>query len=123
MKTTLDVFLDFLDDDEAAEMYITGVAGTGKTTSLAELLQWCLDNNVKTVTTAYTHKACGVLRNKLPKAASVATLHSFLSKRPTINDKALVVAHVDGNTDARDVEEVRVLFIDEPSMVSEKDFV
>lgn len=123
MKNTLTTFIDFLNDTEAADMYITGVAGTGKTTSLAELLEHCLKNNIKTVTTAYTHKACGVLRNKLPKAAVVATLHSFLSKRPTINDKALIVAHVDGNTGAGEIEDVNVLFIDEFSMVGERDFV
>lgn len=123
MSKTLETFIRFLKDDEVADMYITGVAGTGKTTGLAELLEYCIENKIKTVTTAYTHKACGVLRNKLPKEAVVATLHSYLSKRPTINDKALAVAHVDGNTGAGEVEEVDVLFIDEFSMVGEKDFV
>lgn len=123
MSKLMTTFKRFLDDAEAGEMYITGVAGTGKTTSLRELLEFCIETNLKTVTTAYTHKACGVLRNKLPKAAVVATLHSFLQKRPTINDKAMVVAHVDGNTGAGKVEEVSLLFIDEFSMVGEKDFV
>ncbi len=123
MSKTLETFKAFLKDKEVADMYITGVAGTGKTTSLAELLTYCREQNIKAITTAYTHKACGVLRSKLPKGAVVATLHSFLSKRPTINDKALIVAHVDGNTGAGDIEEVNVLFIDEFSMVGEKDFV
>ena len=90
----LNLFEKFLGDDEAADMYITGIAGTGKTTSLADLVSHCMSDNIKCVTTAYTHKACSVLRGKLPKGAPIRTLHSFLSKRPTINDKATKITHV-----------------------------
>ena len=119
----LNMFKDFLADENAACMYITGVAGTGKTTSLSELLTFCYDEKIKAIATAYTHKACSVLRTKLPKEAVISTLHSFLSKRPTINDKALIVTHVNGNTSAGAIEEVDVLFIDEFSMVGEKDYL
>lgn len=119
----LEKFKEFLNDREAGELYITGVAGTGKTTCLGSLLQWCLDGNIKSITTAYTHKACGILRNKLPKKAAIQTLHSFLKKRPTINDRAYRVEHVEGNAQVGAPDPVKILFIDEFSMVGERDFV
>lgn len=123
MSEVLDKFILFLKDTDAGEMYITGVAGTGKTTSLAEVLEYCDKNEIECITTAYTHKACSVLASKLPETAKIATLHSFLSKRPTINDEATVIAHVDGNRQHGKPEEVAVLFIDEFSMVGERDFL
>jgi len=122
MSELLTKFKQFLKDKEAADMYITGVAGTGKTTSLAELVYYCKENMIEYVVTAYTHKACAVLANKLHKTAKISTLHSFLAKRPTINSNAKEVAHVDGNAQMKEPERVRVLFIDEFSMVGDKDY-
>lgn len=108
---------------EHHEMFITGVAGTGKTTSLAELLTECDARGIKAVTCAYTHQAVKVLRSKLPDTAETRTLHSFLKKRPTVNDKATKLQHVDGNSQMDAPDRVQVLFIDEFSMVGEKDYV
>jgi len=77
----------------------------------------------KAVASAYTHKACAVLRTKLPKKTTVCTLHSFLVKRPTINDKATTVAKLEGNQQTGAPEVIDILFVDEFSMVGEKDFV
>ncbi len=123
MQNPLEVFQSFLSDAEADTMFITGVAGTGKTTCLAELLQYCLDENISTITCAYTHRACGILRDKLPAMAEVATLHSYLGKRPTINDKATEIRQVDGNTKTKESEHKSVIFVDEFSMVGEKDYM
>ena len=71
MSEVLEKFERFINDKEAGELYITGVAGTGKTTCLRELLEWCIDNKISCLATAYTHKACGVLRDKLPKEANI----------------------------------------------------
>lgn len=119
----LDQFQKFLEDKEAPEMFITGVAGTGKTTSLKHLLEWCGDNTINAVVCAYTHKACGVLRDKLPNWVTIQTLHSFLVKRPTININATQVKHLEGNTQMGDPDRVRLVFIDEFSMVGERDYV
>lgn len=116
-------FSQFMLDAEAAEMFVTGVAGTGKTTSLKELMDFCKDNGLEAVACAYTHKACGVLSSKLTPGSKVQTLHSYLKKCPTINVGAMKVAHVEGNSQAAKPIKVHVIFIDEFSMVGEKDYV
>lgn len=122
----LEMFKEFLEDRELGEMYITGVAGTGKTTSLAKLIEYCIENRISTVTCAYTHKAVDVLRSKLPKDTernTTKTLHSYLKKVPTINDKATKVQHVDSNAIVAESDIVKVIFIDEFSMIGERDYV
>jgi len=123
MINVLQQFKAFLSDEEAAELYITGIAGTGKTTSLNSLLSYCSDNKIEAIATAYTHKACSVLKSKLNKEAKISTLHSFLKKCPTINNAATKVTNIDGNKQVSTPDKVAVLFIDEFSMIGEKDFV
>ena len=111
-------------DEEAWNMYITGSAGTGKTTGLAEHVKYCIDNEIPYLVTAFTHKACGILRSKLPAGAKVTTLHSFLGKRPCINTNATKKEHVSTNTKHGETnDEPKVLFLDEYSMVGEKDYL
>lgn len=121
----IDIFIKFINDRDAQDMYITGVAGTGKTTSLAKLIEYCIENRINTVTCAYTHKACSVLRSKLPAQNdihTIRTLHSFLKKRPSINTDATKVEHVDGNVKAGLSDIVKIIFIDEFSQIGEKDY-
>lgn len=120
----LTMFKQFLDDGQAWDMYIRGAAGTGKTTSLAEGVQHCMDNHIPYIVCAYTHKACGILRSKLPENATVATLHSFLGKRPVINVHATKKEHVSQNMKSSETNrEPKVLFLDEYSMIGEKDYM
>jgi len=114
-------FAEFIKDEQAFDMFITGVAGTGKTTSLAELVQVCVDLKIPAVVCAYTHKACMVLKAKLPSQADVRTLHKFLRKRPGINTNATHKAHLNITTQFGEPEKIRLLFVDEFSMVGEKD--
>ena len=108
-----------MDDKEAWDMYVTGQAGTGKTTELAKLIKG-LDNYT---VCAYTHKACGILRDKLGKDAKIKTLHSFLKKRPTVNVNATSVKNVEGNAVMGESERLHVMFIDEYSMIGEQDLM
>ncbi len=121
--TVLETFDKFMEDSDAATMFITGVAGTGKTTSLAQLIEHCKENDVIALTVAYTHKAVSVLRSKLPTYANTSTLHSYLKKRPGINDKANKVEHIDTNSQVGTPEAINVLFVDEFSMIGERDFL
>lgn len=123
MMSPLNKFKQFLEDKDAWNMYITGRAGTGKTTSLAELVDYLIAEQVPYLVCAHTHKACGVLRDKLRKGADVSTLHKFLRKRPAINTHAVKHQHVETNTQMASPEIVQVLFVDEYSMVGEKDYM
>ena len=116
-------FKQFLADDNAWDMYITGVAGTGKTTGLAELISYCHENDIPCITAAFTHKACGVLASKLPKDSKIQTLHKFLKKRPTINTEATSHKHISQNAKFGSAEKTGILFVDEYSMVGEKDLM
>lgn len=113
---------EFLADDSAWDMFVTGPAGTGKTTSMRKEVEYCIENNISYVVCAHTHKACGILRSKLPPGARVHTLHSFLSKRPTINSEAIKITEVKRSVQTKKVTDApRILFLDEFSMVGEKD--
>lgn len=124
MANTLDTFKKFMSDRQAWNMYVTGAAGTGKTTDLAYSVQYCIDNEIPYVVCAFTHKACNILRSKLPANALVTTLHSFLKKRPTINQDATNTNHVNVSIKIGEQTVIpKVVFIDEYSMVGEKDWL
>ena len=116
-------FKQFMQDEGAGEMFITGQAGTGKTTKLSELLNYCMQNDIEAVVCAFTHKACGILMDKLPAGVTIRTLHSVLKKRPMINDTALKAQHIEVSRQHAKPDEYQVMFIDEFSMVGEKDYM
>ena len=118
------IMLDaFLTQEKSWEMYITGKAGTGKTTALNEIVQHCIDNDISYMVCAYTHKACKVLEDKLPPEANITTLHSYLRKRPGINEHAVHKGQVDINTRMGESVRPDIVIIDEFSMVGEDDYV
>jgi hypothetical protein len=117
-----ETFEEYIKDEKAAEMFISGQAGTGKTTGLADLVSYCIDNKLDYIVCAYTHKACGILRSKLPDKANISTLHKFLKKRPTINEHATDVRHIQKSAQQGTPEEATILFLDEYSMVGDKDY-
>jgi hypothetical protein len=119
----IETFKDFLADYRAWDMYITGRAGTGKTTDLSYLVDYCADNDIECMVAAYTHKACDVLATKLRKGTNIVTLHKFLCKRPTINDNATNMAHISSNCKTGASAKTSILFIDEYSMVGEQDLM
>lgn len=118
-----DVFAAFINDPEAWDMYVTGPAGTGKTTMAADFINRCAAAGIDVIVSAYTHKACGVLASKLPSTAKVQTLHSFLSKRPLINTEAKQAAHVTTSKVCGAGGTTQLLIVDEYGMVGEKDLL
>ncbi len=119
----LETFKKFILSDNSEDMFVTGVAGTGKTTDLCGTVQYCMDNGISHIVCAFTHDACKILRSKLPQGANVQTLHKFIKKRPSINTEATKFQHVTTNSRFGTAEEVQVLFVDEYSQVGEKDLM
>jgi len=119
----VDMFKSFMDDANAWDMFISGMAGTGKTTDLAETIEYCIKEGIEYTVLAYTHKACKVLASKLPANARISTLHKFLKKRPGVNQHATHVGHLDITITHGKAERQQVVFIDEFSMVGERDYL
>ena len=119
----LNTFKQFLDDPRAFDMYITGRAGTGKTTDLSYLVDYCHGQEIDCTVAAFTHKACEVLASKLMPGTDIITLHKFLNKRPTINGNATNKKYISSNAKVGDSKETTILFIDEYSMVGERDLM
>lgn len=117
-----DNFTDFIHDSTNNVMYITGSAGTGKTTLLAKFIEYLLAEHIPTVVCAFTHRASKVIASKVNKAADIRTLHKFLRKRPGINENALKAQYIQVSSQFGDPEPVRLVIIDEYSMVSKEDF-
>lgn len=122
-KRFMEIVDEFLADTEAWDLYITGPAGTGKTTKSAGIIHAANALGMPVIVCAFTHTACDILAAKLPEGTRVVTLHSFLAKRPTINVHAkdanhISVSKVQGKGLA---SEVKLLIIDEYGMVGEKD--
>ncbi len=115
------MFKDFMDDTQADIMFISGQAGTGKTTSLHQLDQYCYDHNINHHICAFTHKAVSVLMTKIQRdGAKISTLHSFLKKAPGVNDSATSYHAVNTNHYFGSIDqETELLIIDEFSMVTE----
>lgn len=121
-KEIRSMFIDFISDEIEPYMYITGSAGTGKTTDLKNTTEYCIDNDISYVVCAYTHKAVGILKDKLPKNANICTLHSYLKKCPTVNTEALKMNQLESNVVNGTSESKDVIIVDEFSMVGNRDY-
>lgn len=117
-----DMFKRFLADDSAWDMYVYGAAGTGKTTLCKEFIQHCSAIGYPVIVCAYTHKAKGILRDKLPQGTEITTLHSFLKKAPTVNHNATSKTHLVTAKQMSTPEKIKLLVVDEFSMIGEKDY-
>jgi len=119
----LETFKKFVVSDNSEDMFVTGRAGTGKTTDLRGTIEWCQEQGIEVVVCAFTHDACNILRSKLPPQTSVMTLHKFIKKRPGINVDATKRDCVTINSRFGVAEKTSVLFVDEYSIVGEKDLM
>lgn len=121
MTDIVNTLKQFLDDELATDMYIEGEAGTGKTTNLAQVVEYMQKTKREYIVTAFTHKACGILRSKLPDDANIGTFHAWLKKRPTINQDATHIKHIESNSKTSKSELVELVSVDEFSMIGEAD--
>lgn len=112
----------FLEQNEELEAFITGAAGTGKTTNLAGVIDIIDKMKLNYQVVAYTHKAKDVLISKLPRNTPISTLHSWLKKRPGINEKAEHIRSLLTSKQHGKPEHLELLIVDEFSFVGEKDY-
>lgn len=117
-------FIDNFLNSNDLEAFITGPAGSGKTTILDEITKHLVQKQVHFLVTAFTHKAKQVLQSKLSAVADseICTLHSWLKKRPTINQYA---KHINAIMRSRQYGKpafLTLLIVDEFSFVGEEDY-
>ena len=97
--------------------YITGYAGTGKSTELIKLVNSLPEDSV--IVLAPTHKALARLRPHLPEKVEIKTIHSFLGWIPGINEQASHINHIDITHKLdKDLEFYKYIIIDEAGMLS-----
>lgn len=118
MKDFINNFLK----SNSLEAFITGQAGSGKTTALKSIVDFLKENNINYKVTAYTHKAVNVLQEKL-NDDNISTLHSYLRKRPFINEDALSIKYLMCNMQYGKPSFLTLLIVDEFSFVSESDYL
>ena len=105
--------------------YITGYAGTGKSTALLKQLTTIAGKDKDdTIVLCPTHKAAHRLLPKIPFGIEIKTIHSLLGWIPAINENAEKIEHIDivAKTD-RKIEEYTTFIIDEGGMMSEEMFM
>ena len=105
--------------------YITGYAGTGKSTALLKQLTTIVGKDKDdTIVLCPTHKAAHRLLPKIPFGIEIKTIHSLLGWIPAINENAEKIEHIDivAKTD-RKIEEYNTFIIDEGGMMSEEMFM
>lgn len=105
--------------------YITGYAGTGKSTALLKQLTTIAGKDKDdTIVLCPTHKAAHRLLPKIPLGIEIKTIHSLLGWIPAINENAEKIEHIDivAKTD-RKIEEYNTFIIDEGGMMSEEMFM
>lgn len=102
--------------------YISGYAGTGKSTKLLELLNGL---EVKsTVVLCPTHKAIKRLRDSYTGAIELKTIHALLGWIPGINEQAEHINHIETTIKlGRDISEYKTIVVDEGGMMSEDMFM
>ena len=99
--------------------YITGYAGTGKSTALLKLLESI--NPLDSIVLCPTHKAIKRLTDSLHNPEiEIKTIHALLGWIPGINESAEHVNHIDVTIKLdRAIDTYKTIIIDEGGMMSE----
>lgn len=113
---------EFINSNEP-EAFLTGPAGAGKTTELYAVVEWLEEIKLNYMMVAYTHQAKEILASKMPQGTPIKTLHSWLKKRPGINEKAKHLKHITTNHQMGRPDHLQLLIVDEFSFVGEADYL
>jgi len=117
-----DEIIEFIKDDKYDFFTLKGNAGTGKTFLTKRISDWCIENNIKIVGMAPTHKAKRVLSNFLNKDSFMPipciTVAKFLTKQ---RQHSYTGTKNFKGGDAKDASSYDLFIIDECSMISDND--
>ena len=118
-ELAIDSMLHFITTSRAATFCLQGYAGTGKTTSVQEVVR-CLPVNKRVVFTAPTNKATRVLREMAAGAGvepgGVCTTYALLGLRMTKDDSVKLIRQ--GDTDGT-ISNYDIVVVDECSMLKQ----
>ncbi|MDJ0688947.1 MAG: AAA family ATPase, partial [Xenococcaceae cyanobacterium MO_188.B32] len=103
---------------------LTGYAGTGKSFTICQLIQWLQDNNYKVIACSPTNKAAKNLENMASEAGidlEVTTVAKLLGQQAVLNEQTGKEEFISQGTETIDTYDV--IIIDEFSMVNIDNFV
>lgn len=121
-KKALDLLYNFVSSEEEKFFVLNGYAGTGKTTLIKELADYCLDRDIPFILLASTGRAAKVLSRKTGYNACTVHRHIYMLDVSELDDKSKskkVKFRLVENIDP----ESAVYIIDESSMLSDKQLV
>lgn len=111
---------NFIQSDEVF-FVLTGSAGTGKTTLVKYILEYCSLNYHPTSIAAPTHKAANVLRDILGHEAQITTLHQLLQLEANIELDSVDLKNLDFKKKNRATNKFPykgLVIVDETSMIT-----
>jgi len=111
---------DFLQGDDKMHL-LSGAAGTGKTFTLGEVVQYVKVKRLRSLITAPTHKAVKVLKALINSDENYSTIHSALGMKEVISDHGAISFKVDPKMDYP-AEKYDLIIIDEASMLDDAIF-
>ena len=100
---------------------LTGAAGTGKTFTLREVVEYVLTKKIKPLVTAPTNKAVKVLKKMVDLPVSYSTIHSALGMKEVINNDGSLSFKSDPKA-GYPAEDFGLIIIDEASMLDDTIF-
>ena len=103
---------------------LTGYAGTGKTFTICQLIQWLNENNYKVIAASPTNKAAKnleVMANEAGIALQVTTVAKLLGQQAILNEKTGKEEFI--SKGEQKIDDYDIIIVDEFSMVNTDNFL
>src|SRR5664279_5443518 len=100
---------------------LTGAAGTGKTFTLREVVEYAIMKHIKVIVTAPTNKAVKVLKKMVDLKVIFATIHSALGMKEFIDPHGVLSFKADPKA-GYPAEDYDLIIVDESSMLDDTIF-
>lgn len=110
----------FIESENSMHL-LTGAAGTGKTFTLKEIVEYVLMKKIRPVVTAPTNKAVKVLKKMVDLPVTFLTIHSALGMKEVINNDGSLSFKSDPKA-GYPAEDYGLIIIDEASMLDDTIF-